>query len=210
MEKVLDKLTGLYSEAEVNREIDALIDKGDEFVVVMLDADAFHRINVEIGHDTGDVVLRHIASCLSEVFPTPAMLFRGGDMFIALLPDCIKEEAFLRAERFRELVHAADFGKTYTDGTPLKQSVSVGVSSYPEDGMRPAEILRKADGALMRAKKNGRNQVCLSREEKMMPKTSHYTQHQLEKLTTVSKKQGIGEAVLLREALDELLKKYSD
>jgi LysM repeat protein len=61
---------------------------------------------------------------------------------------------------------------------------------------------------MVRAKKNGRNQVCLAREEKLMPKTSHYTQAQLEKLSLIAEKEGVGEAVLLREALDDLLKKY--
>lgn len=46
------------------------------------------------------------------------------------------------------------------------------------------------------------------REEKMIPKTSHYTQEQLQRLGKLSKLEGIGEAILLREALDMLLKKY--
>jgi len=58
------------------------------------------------------------------------------------------------------------------------------------------------------SKKNGRNQVCLSREEKLIPKTSHYTSAQLEKLSNVADNQKVGEAVLLREALDDLLHKY--
>jgi predicted signal transduction protein with EAL and GGDEF domain len=84
----------------------------------------------------------------------------------------------------------------------------VGISAFPEDGSRPADIARRADSALVRAKKSGRNQVCLAREEKLIPKTSHYTQAQLESLTTISDRINVGEAALLREALDDLLKKY--
>ena len=54
----------------------------------------------------------------------------------------------------------------------------------------------------------GRSRVCLAREEKMVTKTSHYTAEQLQQLTKLSKREGIGEAVLLREALDALLQKY--
>jgi len=60
----------------------------------------------------------------------------------------------------------------------------------------------------MRAKKSGRNQVCLAKEEKLIPKTSHYTATQLERLSIIAKNEEIGEAVLLREALDDLLRKY--
>lgn len=61
---------------------------------------------------------------------------------------------------------------------------------------------------MTRVKQNGRNIVCLAREEKLTPKTSHYTQVQLEKLSQISENEDVGEAALLREALDDLLKKY--
>jgi hypothetical protein len=70
-------------------------------------------------------------------------------------------------------------------------------------------VLRKAEDAMFRAKTVGRNKVCLAREERMVAKLSHYTQGQLNRLSQLAKKEGVGEAVLLREALDDLLRKYT-
>ena len=68
--------------------------------------------------------------------------------------------------------------------------------------------MRKADMADYRAKVSGRNKIVLAYEERMAPKTSHFTLTQLERLTALAKEQDVGEAVLLREALDDLLVKY--
>ena len=76
------------------------------------------------------------------------------------------------------------------------------------DASRYAELVRKADGALYRAKAQGGNRIAMAKEEKMIPKTSHYTQDQLQRLSMLSKREGIGEAILLREALDMLIRKY--
>ena len=76
------------------------------------------------------------------------------------------------------------------------------------DASRYAELVRKADGAVYRAKAQGGNRITMAKEEKMIPKTSHYTQDQLQRLSALSKREGIGEAILLREALDMLIRKY--
>ena len=208
MDRQIDALTGLISGAELNAEMEALIEKGDEFALVKLDIDNLMPINQNFGIDAGNAIFRLIAARIGEIFPVPCMGFRGTrDEFDILVPGN-KEEAFLGAERLRRAVCEESLGYVSADGTPLKQSVSTGVSSFPDDGSRPADILRRADGAMMRAKKNGRNLVYLAKEEKLTPKTSHYTATQLEKLSLVAENTGAGEAALLREALDDLLKKY--
>jgi hypothetical protein len=68
--------------------------------------------------------------------------------------------------------------------------------------------LRKADQALYRAKASGRNQIRLAYEERMVPKTTHYTQTQLERLSKLAQERGVNEADLLREAMDDFLTKY--
>lgn len=76
------------------------------------------------------------------------------------------------------------------------------------DANRCAELIRKADGALFRAKVSGGSKVAMIREEKMVLKTSHFTQDQLQRLAKLAKHKGVVEAILLREALDLLLKKF--
>jgi len=209
MDKPIDKLTGLISGVELNSEMESLIAKGEEFSLIVIDIDMMFNINRDFGHDAGDAVILLIAKHIGNVFAKPAVAFRDTrDEFGILMPGSGKEKAFLKAEELRKLVFEEKLDYRSADGTPLKQTITVGVSAYPDDGNRPADILRRADSAMARAKKNGRNQVGLAREEKLMPKTSHYTQVQLEKLSLIAEKEGAGEAVLLREALDDLLKKY--
>ena len=76
------------------------------------------------------------------------------------------------------------------------------------DGRTENELFRKADHALYRAKASGRKQIRLAYEERMVPKTTHYTQTQLERLSKLAEERGVNEADLLREAMDDFLTKY--
>jgi len=209
MDRPIDKLTGLISTVELTTEIEVLIAKGKEFSLIMLDIDNLFAINQDFGHDAGDAIFLLITKHIKNVFPEPCEAFRGTrDHFDVLIPDSGKEEAFLKAEQLRKLVNEEKLKYKSDDGKELKQSISIGVASCPDDGSRPPDIMRRAESAMIRAKKNGRNQVCLAKEEKLIPKTSHYTQAQLERLSLTAEKQDVGEAALLREALDDLLRKY--
>jgi len=205
MSKPTDPLTGLIAGTEVNPSMDALVESNTLFALVLLDIDHLLALNRDFGHEAGDWVFRLIAAHIKELFQTPSMGFRvGGDAFAIVMPEKNKETAFLVAEDLRRRVCEAQH-------TPhLNQSVSIGIASFPEDGSRTADIYRRADGAMIRAKKEDRNCVRLAREEKLTPKTSHYTQAQLEQLSEISEKISVGEAALLREALDDLLRKYDE
>jgi diguanylate cyclase (GGDEF)-like protein len=210
MNKPTDNMTGLILGKEFNGEMELLIAKGNEFAFILLDLDEFKKINDNFGHGTGDEVIKLVAKNIKNLFPGPCLAFRiGGEEFGVLIPDSSKEQAFLKAEELRKAICEDKLDYALADGTPLKQSASIGVASYPDDGSRSADIYRRADSAMVRAKKEGRNIVCLAREEKLLPKTSHYTQAQLEKLSLISEKINVGEAALLREALDDLLRKYN-
>lgn len=175
--------------------------------LALYDIDRFLALNEASGREAGDAVLRAVAAVFQERLPSDAAAVcrLGGDEFGVIMPGTEKEQAFLALEQARAAVGSLE----EFAGMDPAPSVSVGIASYPDDAATRQELLRKADDALYRAKCTGRNKVVLAREEKKVPKTSHYTQGQLERLTALSEKEGVGEAELLREALDDLLKKYS-
>lgn len=170
--------------------------------VSIFDVDLMGRFNTEQGREEGDRALTSLASGLAAALNEGEQLFRiGGDAFAILLPGVEKEQAFLRVEQLRAALDA--------DAATPGFTVSVGVASMPDDAQKSRDLILKASEALYRAKVNGRNKVCLAREEKMVTKTSHYQQGQLLGLRRLAEREGIGEAVLLREALNDLLRKYN-
>ena len=178
----------LNSDAEANGEIAA---------IALLDCDKFDHINKDFGTDEGDRILIEAGKYIRDNLPEGAKVYRiGGDEFAILFRGTLeREEIFLLLN---------DLKNNYAVQTPdgVRQTITVGMATAFEDANRCAELIRKADGALFRAK------VSMAKEEKMVPKTSHFTQDQLQRLAKLAKREGVGEAILLREGLDLLLKKY--
>lgn len=186
--------------------------------VGLLDIDLFGRINRDHGEPIGDAVLRLLAEKLSSVFDGGQVFRYGGDAFAVVLPGVEKEQAFLQLEALRSAVSGTHTVAPDGDGevvadaqqpVELSLAVSAGIAAFPDDAADVVDLLRKTNEALYRAKVSGSNKVCLAREEKMVTKTSHYAQGQLHGLARLAKREGISEAVLLREALDDLLRKYN-
>ena len=204
-----DPLTGLLSRVAFEDEFQSFMlsayETGQSLSLAFLDIDNFLSINQRHGHGGGDQVLKAVAEIFNQHAGEDAVVARyGGDEFALLFPYTEREQAFLLLEGIRAAIaDTRAFGSVKAEIT-----VTGGLASYPIDGTSEGEIVRKADQALYRAKKTGRNKIRLAYEEKMAPKTSHFTLTQLERLTNLSKKEGVGEAVLLREALDDLLIKY--
>jgi diguanylate cyclase (GGDEF)-like protein len=204
-----DSLTGLLSRTAFDDAfktyMQSAAESGQPISLAFLDIDNFLKINETFGHAGGDQVLEGVSAILQAQAGEGAITARyGGDEFALIFPNTEREQAFLRMERIRSEVEAQKtFGDVLTQIT-----ITGGIAAYPIDGSSESEILRKADQALYRAKKAGRNSIRLAYEEKMAPKTSHFTLTQLERLSYLSKEEGVGEAVLLREALDDLLIKY--
>ena len=184
----------LNSDAEANGEVVA---------IALIDCDKFDHINKDFGGDEGDRVLIECGKYIRDSLPEGAKVYRiGGDEFGVIFRGTMeREEIFLFLNEMRN---------NYSVATPdgERQTITVGMATAFEDANRCAELIRKADGALFRAKVSGRNRVAMAKEEKMVPKTSHFTQDQLLRLAKLAKRAGVGEAILLREGLDLLLKKY--
>ena len=119
----------------------------------MADLDWFKRLNDEHGHAAGDEALRCIAGALTaELRPGDLMARYGGEEFAGLIVDATESEAVAVAERLRERA-----ASVLSQGVP-RCTLSVGVAV-----IRTAEpfdaLVRRADSALFRAKKSGRNRV---------------------------------------------------
>ena len=208
-ENLIDEMTGFQNYDGFLKDLEELAvistETCEDLSIAMIDIDSFKKVNDEYGLEVGDKVIRSIAQHIMANTPDTAKLYRyAGDQFAILLPAAEKEKAFLIIEKIRESYAVSFEGKPIA----LNVTISAGLSCFPHDGTRTADVIRKAEGALYRAKSGAKNKVCLSREEKMVTKTSHYTFEQLKRLSDLAKKEGLGEAVLLREALDDLLKKY--
>ena len=184
----------LNSDAEANGEVVA---------IALIDCDKFDHVNKDFSREEGDRVLIEAGKYIRGSLPEGAQVFRiGGDEFGIIFRGTLeREEIFLLLN---------DMKNGYPVKTPdgVRQTITVGMATAFEDANRCAELIRKADGALYRAKVAGGNKVAMAKEEKMVPKTSHFTQDQLQRLAKLSKREGVGEAILLREGLDLLLKKY--
>lgn len=176
---------------------------GAPIIVALLDIDLFDSVNKSYGYEVGDKALITLGQHVLASIPECGRLYRiGGDEFgVIFHGEFEREDVFLLMERIR-----AGFDFSTPDGAV--QSISVGIAEAFTDASRVPELIRMAESAMFRAKLNGRNRIAIAREEKMVPKTSHYTSDQLKRLTKLSRSEGIGEAILLREALDMLLKKY--
>ena len=209
-----DDLTGLFNRKAFLAELSAALSHAKlnnheaPFSVALIDIDQFYGLNERYGHVGGDNILEAFSQIVQDIVGEDAIPSRyGGDEFAIIFPNTEREQAFLRLEQIRvaALQHEVVTAKgEHIAGIP----VSGGVASFPIDGRSENELLRKADQALYRAKVAGRNQVRLSYEERMVPKTSHYTQTQLERLSKLSEERSVSEADLLREAMDDLLTKY--
>lgn len=209
-----DELTGLLNRKTFMEEFreslaKAKVDQHESpLSLALLDIDMFLRINEQYGHTTGDKMLATIAGVIRKHAGKDSLVGRyGGDEFIIVFYGEEREQAFLKMEQIRQELSREEL--TATDGKKVQGIyISGGVASFPMDGRTENELFRKADHALYRAKTSGRRQIRLSYEERMVPKTTHYTQTQMERLSKLAEARGVNEADLLREAMDDFLTKY--
>jgi len=177
-----------------------------------VDLDGLIDLNAAHGHDAGDRAIVAVTTALASVAKKEGWTLGriGGDEFALLAPGVSLETAFLRADQIRRDVDAA-VAKTLPSGQ--RCTVTIGVANTPRDtrGRGPDaanELLRRADLALHAAKEQGGDAVGLTPADDMVLKASYYGAAQLGRLKGLAERMKKKEAMLLREALDDLLRKY--
>ncbi|MBI5150929.1 MAG: GGDEF domain-containing protein [Candidatus Omnitrophica bacterium] len=159
---ITDSLTELhtrrYTTERFQEELSRAKARGMKLSFMMIDVDYFKNFNDQHGHLAGDQILCEVARLIRENIREIDIAGRfGGEEFCVVLPDTDRTGARYAAERIRQAVDRAVI-KAYD--TEVKITVSLGVATYPEDGAALEEFVDKADWALYRAKREGRNRVC--------------------------------------------------
>lgn len=200
-----DALTSLPTRVALDRTIKEAIAGGSTVALAVLDVDNFVDINSRFGQDIGDRVLQTLARLVAEAVPAGAYRI-AGDEFALVMPGHSLEQAFLQMEGLRTRVAGANDQFGLPDGRPVL--ISIGVAQYPRDAKHARGLQEAADAALGAVKENGGNAVGLPANEEMVMKSVYYPASSLRRLRALAERLGRKESPLLREALDDLLRKY--
>ncbi|WP_428825475.1 PAS domain S-box protein [Azonexus sp. IMCC34842] len=160
----IDLLTNLANRrhfmALAEREFARAVRYKGELSVLMIDADHFKNVNDSYGHKAGDAVLATLGEILRTSLRDVDIAGRiGGEEFAVVLPETGTDEAFDVAERIRTCIAASSI--PVQDGTPLKVTVSIGISKFTDEGSSIEILMDRADEQLYLAKRSGRNKVCV-------------------------------------------------
>lgn len=164
----LDELTGLPGRRALREE---LLKLGDNYSIAMLDIDFFKKFNDKYGHDVGDQVLKMVAGMMERTEGGARVYRYGGEEFTILFPGKNAREAYPFLEELRKRIASRPFiirndkGRKKKDGKGIKTreevriTVSIGVAGKTSNAESPEDVIKRADKALYRAKKKGRNCV---------------------------------------------------
>lgn len=161
---VHDPLTSLfnrrYLEATLERELQRAARNEHRMAVIMIDIDHFKRLNDTYGHPAGDNVLRALGGFLQQRVRASDIPCRyGGEEFALILPETSLPVAHKRAELLRSNVTSLNLEHEGQRVGPI--TLSLGVAAFPQHGSSGSALLKAADIALYRAKKEGRNRTVI-------------------------------------------------
>ncbi len=161
---ITDELTHLYTQRHfrycIDREFSRFERYGEKITLLMLDIDDFKKINDTYGHTVGDSVLKWIAQCIMYSIRANDLAFRyGGEEFAVILPSTTVRGGRYVAERTRKSIENSVFEKGRYN---LKITVSIGVSTCPDNANTVKDLILTADKALYKAKEAGKNKVVVS------------------------------------------------
>ncbi len=160
---ITDPLTGLFNRRYMETHLATLVEqaasRGKPISAFILDIDYFKAINDNYGHDAGDDVLREFALRIRKSIRNIDLACRyGGEEFVVVMPETDLAVASMVAERLRRRIASEPFA--IEQGlTSLNVTISVGIAGMNAPNETAAAILKRADQALYRAKRDGRNRV---------------------------------------------------
>ncbi len=164
-----DQLTGIAGRRSLESEMAHL---GRRYTIAMLDVDHFKKFNDTYGHDTGDNVLKLVASLMLKTGGNAKIYRYGGEEFTVLFKGKTTQQSLKHLEQLRENIANYDLvirqSSTYFENTQQEKNqskivnvtISIGVADNSEF-KNPQEVIKESDNALYRAKNAGRNCVCL-------------------------------------------------
>lgn len=163
---IKDGLTGLHNHRYFQEELDRflkLAKRNDNTLALsIIDIDHFKRFNDTYGHQTGDIVLRHIADILNDsVRETDLTARYGGEEFVMIFNNAEPESVYSLADKIRLRVMESPIYVRELD-KELSVTVSMGVALFPENAADKIMLIKKADDALYLSKENGRNRVTVA------------------------------------------------
>lgn len=158
----LDPLTKLLNKVEVQSRVEEILENEPDntHVLFVIDIDNFKQINDTFGHTFGDTVISDVAETLKKQFRSDDVIGRvGGDEFLVFMKDVSIEKATIKAQNLCEVTE-----KEYSGGNVVKYiSTSIGIAVSGVDGYTYEELFKKADHAMYRAKKSGKNGFSVAR-----------------------------------------------
>lgn len=157
-----DELTGLLNrrafDQMINSEFLRYLRTHNKFSVLLIDLDNFKKIDEEFGQSACEQALINLANLFELLFRAYDHAVRlGGDQFCVVLPDSSQVKALIGAERLRHMVERNPLSIEDDD---IRVTVSIGVAEVDEDDQDFNAVLSRADKALDKAKRKGRNRVC--------------------------------------------------
>jgi two-component system cell cycle response regulator len=158
-----DPLTGLFNRRYMETHVGTLVERsaarGKSLSLLILDIDFFKSINDSHGHDAGDDVLREFAERLKASIRGIDLACRyGGEEFVVVMPDTDLGVATLVAERIRRRIAGEPF-PIEKGARSIEVTISVGIAARMGPQDNAPQMLKRADEALYRAKRDGRNRV---------------------------------------------------
>src|ERR1700722_12608351 len=160
---ITDPLTGLHNRRYLSRHLDTLVanakKNGRPLAFVIMDIDFFKQVNDSHGHDIGDEVLKEFAARINANVRGIDLACRyGGEEFVVAMPDTDMAFAYNIAERLRQSIETTPVKISRAPGA-LKITISIGIAKAEGEGDTADALLHRADQALYRAKRTGRNKV---------------------------------------------------